>query len=79
MGLPLDDICLILTTCCPDSTSNQFITERAQVQLRTRFDQDHEYTWQDLAEFFEDEPKMANTWDKYFDDVVSLMSKPTTT
>lgn len=74
--LPLDDICMVLATCCPDSTSEKFITERTQIQLRTKFDDGHEYSWKDLLEFLVEEPKMANTWDKYFDDVVATLVKP---
>lgn len=76
--LPLDDICLVLSTCCPDSTAEQFITERTQIQLRTKFDTGHEYSWKDLLQFFAEERKMANTWDKYFDDVVTQLTKPST-
>ena len=67
--VPIDDICVILTTCCPDNKSEVFLWETAQVALRSQHVENHEYSYQDLVEFLEREPKMYNTFCAFFDKV----------
>lgn len=67
--VPIDDICLILTACCPDTKSEVFLWETAQVGLRSQHPENHSYSFDDLREFLDREPKMYNTFCAFFDKV----------